>query len=130
MKLFLFVATEKGLNVLNALINEAPNKIAGVCSFRESSVTESFYDRIKETVETAGLKFYNWKDVSTNVESTLASLETTHVIAASWRYLLPTSLNETLKDPIIVFHDSLLPRYRGFAPLPSAIINGDGEHEK
>jgi len=28
---------------------------------------------------------------------------------------------------LITFHDSLLPRYRGFAPLPTALINGDAE---
>ncbi|EDP64358.1 hypothetical protein BAL199_09053 [alpha proteobacterium BAL199] len=30
-------------------------------------------------------------------------------------------------DHLIVFHDSLLPRYRGFAPTATALINGDRE---
>ena len=39
--------------------------------------------------------------------------------------MLPLTLNNKLKYPIIIFHDSLLPRYRGFAPTPTAIIAGD-----
>jgi methionyl-tRNA formyltransferase len=35
--------------------------------------------------------------------------------------MLPCVVN----TPLIVFHDSLLPRYRGFAPLVCALINGE-----
>ena len=41
-------------------------------------------------------------------------------IAAGWRNLLPTSPGK-----LIIFHDSLLPKYRGFNPLVTALINGD-----
>jgi methionyl-tRNA formyltransferase len=30
-----------------------------------------------------------------------------------------------LDVPLVVFHDSILPQYRGFNPLVSALINGD-----
>ncbi|MEH2561445.1 methionyl-tRNA formyltransferase [Bradyrhizobium sp. AZCC 2289] len=39
-----------------------------------------------------------------------------------WQYLLPAPTAST-----VVFHDSLLPRYRGFAPTVTALINGDRE---
>ena len=39
-----------------------------------------------------------------------------------WQYLLPAFTPST-----VVFHDSLLPRYRGFAPTVTALINGDRE---
>lgn len=39
-----------------------------------------------------------------------------------WQHLLPEVTPST-----IVFHDSLLPRYRGFAPTVTALINGDRE---
>jgi methionyl-tRNA formyltransferase len=39
-----------------------------------------------------------------------------------WQYLLPAVTPTT-----IVFHDSILPRYRGFAPTVTALINGDRE---
>jgi methionyl-tRNA formyltransferase len=39
-----------------------------------------------------------------------------------WQYLLPDVTPLT-----VVFHDSLLPRYRGFAPTVAALIKGDRE---
>jgi methionyl-tRNA formyltransferase len=44
------------------------------------------------------------------------------VFLVGWQYLLPTVTPTT-----IVFHDSILPRYRGFAPTVTALINGDRE---
>ncbi len=39
-----------------------------------------------------------------------------------WQHLLPQITPST-----VVFHDSMLPRYRGFAPTATALINGDPE---
>ena len=39
-----------------------------------------------------------------------------------WQHLLPAVTRST-----VVFHDSLLPRYRGFAPTVTALIKGDRE---
>jgi methionyl-tRNA formyltransferase len=39
-----------------------------------------------------------------------------------WQYLLSQITPST-----VVFHDSLLPRYRGFAPTVTALLNGDRE---
>lgn len=45
-----------------------------------------------------------------------------YVIAVSWRWMV-----NGVSDRLIVMHDSLLPKYRGFAPLPNALINGEKE---
>ena len=45
-----------------------------------------------------------------------------YAIAVSWRWMIPHPSNR-----LIVFHDSLLPRYRGFSPLVNALINGEKE---
>jgi methionyl-tRNA formyltransferase len=42
-----------------------------------------------------------------------------YIIAIGWRWMLPVS------KKYIIIHDSLLPRYRGFAPLVNCLINGD-----
>lgn len=44
-------------------------------------------------------------------------------IAIGWRWLIKIVDGGQL----IVMHDSLLPKYRGFNPLPTALINGDRE---
>lgn len=46
-------------------------------------------------------------------------------IVCGWRTLLDPSLNSSLKLGLIAAHDSLLPAYRGFAPMSWAILNGE-----
>lgn len=43
------------------------------------------------------------------------------VLIVGWQYLLPPPLRNC-----IVFHDSLLPELRGFAPTVTALLRGDG----
>ena len=51
------------------------------------------------------------------------TIETPYSIAIAWRWLIHAGDGKE----IIVFHDSLLPKHRGFAPLVSALIRGDHE---
>jgi len=44
-------------------------------------------------------------------------------IALGWRWMITVSPSQRL----IVLHDSILPKYRGFNPLVTALINGDTE---
>jgi methionyl-tRNA formyltransferase len=41
-------------------------------------------------------------------------------MAVSWRWLI-----DHPAEQLIVFHDSLLPRYRGFEPLVTSLVNGE-----
>lgn len=43
----------------------------------------------------------------------------------SYGYMLPNRLIERFKKGLIVIHPSLLPKYRGGAPIFHAIANGD-----
>ena len=43
-----------------------------------------------------------------------------YAIAVGWRWMVPASI-----EKLIVMHDSLLPKYRGFAPLVNCLINGE-----
>lgn len=45
-----------------------------------------------------------------------------HWLAAGWRWLLPPG-----PAPLVVLHDSLLPRLRGWNPLVTALIEGEDE---
>lgn len=42
------------------------------------------------------------------------------IFVGGWQYL-----HATFDARYVVFHDALLPRYRGFAPTPTALINGE-----
>lgn len=49
------------------------------------------------------------------------------IIVYGWRTLIDPDLNNYLKTGIVAAHHSLLPKYRGFAPIQWAIINGETE---
>jgi methionyl-tRNA formyltransferase len=46
------------------------------------------------------------------------------LLMVGWRYLVPMSICDSTRLGSFVFHDSLLPAYRGFAPTCWAILNG------
>lgn len=107
--------TSKGLATLRAL-SASPHisSISHVVVARDKNVTNDYADEIIDLAKKLQIPFFERSQTTP-----LAS----HLIAVSWRWLI-----ETLPDQkLIVFHDSILPRYRGFAPLVSALINGD-EH--
>ncbi len=109
----LYLMSEKGYVVLKELVANSFGKyIEMVVSSRDNSVQNDYYNEIELLCKENNLKFINRHDV--RVVSSSFSL------AISWRWLIET-------NGLIVLHDSLLPRYRGFAPLVSALINGDKE---
>lgn len=46
-------------------------------------------------------------------------------IVCSFGYMIPDKLIEYCKEGIIIVHPSLLPKYRGAAPIYHALLNGD-----
>ena len=125
-KTVLFLASEKGYRVLLGLCtNGFQNEIACVISFKELNVEKSWHEDIKSVCDKNNIQFYMWVDIKDSLKDLLKKYNATNCIAISWRYMLPTELNKLLMDPIIVLHDSLLPKYRGFSPTPTAIMLGE-----
>ncbi|GAB7021531.1 methionyl-tRNA formyltransferase [Salidesulfovibrio brasiliensis] len=60
-------------------------------------------------------------------EAFLRDIDADAVVVVSWRYLIPESCFGVPTHGIYVLHDSLLPKYRGFAPTNWVIINGEAE---
>lgn len=55
-------------------------------------------------------------------KSEFIKIETEYCLTIAWRWLIHHP-----EDKLIVFHDSILPKYRGFAPLMNALINKETE---
>jgi methionyl-tRNA formyltransferase len=47
------------------------------------------------------------------------------IVVAGWYYMIPKTIRDVAKKGCIALHASLLPKYRGNAPLVWAIINGE-----
>jgi methionyl-tRNA formyltransferase len=108
----LFLMTRKGFKVLEALGKEFRELIDFVVTQRDKSVQDDYYAEIRELCEQLNIPCYD-RQQSYKIQSKYA-------LAISWRWLI--NLKETT---LIIFHDSLLPKYRGFNPLVSYLINGE-----
>lgn len=127
-KILFFLATEKGYRVLDSLLNNKfKNYVAGVVSFHEIGMQRDYFSDIRQMCSDYNIQFYEWKEIKDDLIRVIREESYTNCVAISWRYLLPLSVNRYLKDPIIIFHDSLLPRYRGFSPLVTAMLNEDNQ---
>jgi len=110
----LFVMTLKGLEVLKHIIDaHASSNISFVCIGKDSAVLNDYSNDIISICKKNNIRFFTHKE-------TLPLDELNYILAIAWRWLI---------DPgnykIIVLHDSLLPRYRGFAPLVNALKNAE-----
>jgi methionyl-tRNA formyltransferase len=107
-----FLMTAKGLAVLEAVIRTFGSaRIAYVVSARDQNLVDDSFDEIAKLCNQNGIPFLEKKKPD--------SLLSTYTFAISWRWLINDVEN------LIVLHDSLLPKYRGFAPLPTALIKGE-----
>lgn len=126
-KWLLFLATEKGFVSLNELVRENALAVGCVITFFETGVEKNWEPYIRNLCIENDIPCLSWKDARNDMEGIISRYRITGAIAISWRYIIPLQINDFLKERLIIIHDSLLPRYRGFAPTATAIIAGDDE---
>jgi methionyl-tRNA formyltransferase len=109
----LFLMTSKGLAVLEAIVSRfGAGAVSRVVGARDLAVETDYFDEISAFAATHGIAFFE--------RSAAPPLEAGEpCLAIGWRWLIEHA------DSLIVIHDSLLPRYRGFAPLVSCLVNGE-----
>lgn len=109
-KISFYLMGEKGLTVLSKVICYK-SFISKVIGARDKNVQNDYYEDIKHLCAENGIAFY---DRAENVE-----IDSDYSIAIGWRWMIDAENGSKL----IILHDSLLPRYRGFAPLVNMLIN-------
>lgn len=116
MKITLFLMTLKGLEVLKALVDNQLNPyISEVIVGRDKFITNDFAEDI--------IALCKQNDISYFERADMPELKSAYSMAVSWKWLIPIEDSHKL----IIFHDSLLPKYRGFAPLVNMLINKESE---
>jgi methionyl-tRNA formyltransferase len=110
---------QKGYQVLNAaIIGDFKEHLRLVVVGKDPQIHGDFSDEIFSLCENHAIPCCERNDF---VESSLAYED--HVAFASgWRWLIKEPFRQ-----ILVFHDSLLPKYRGFNPLVTALLKKDSE---
>ena len=109
----LYLATEKGCNVLKCLVStDNLYLINCIVVGTDNNVCQDFSEEIINICKKYNIKYF--------VNNLPNEIKSEYSLAISWRRLINQE-----KSKLIVLHDSLLPKYRGFAPLVNQLINGD-----
>ncbi len=83
---------------------------------------------VKKTAESFGLDIIQPKSIRAEwVTDRMRSLEPEFLVVVAFGQILPKNLLQLPKKGAINLHASLLPKYRGPAPIQWAIINGEKE---
>lgn len=111
-KIVLYLMNLRGLKVLSSLIeNNFHEQIDFVVSEIDKSMQNDYYSEIKHLCNKNKISFFKRSSQLQNYEG--------FAMAIGWRWIIDKY------EKLIVFHDSILPKYRGFNPLVTALINGD-----
>jgi methionyl-tRNA formyltransferase len=119
------LATKKGHEVLKEAIEVVPRQSLVVCTISEPNTAEPFDESIRGLARQADIPIAPWPSIRSDPVGFLQSRDIGAIVCIGWRYLIPAQALDHLAGEIIVAHDSLLPKLRGFAPLPTALIAGD-----
>ncbi len=110
--LTLFLMTAKGYHFLRHTVPKYKSLFGLVVVANDTAIQKDYETEILDFCLQHGIPCVKRND--------LEIVETEYALAISWRWLIKHPI-----DKIIVLHDSLLPKYRGFAPLVNALINGE-----
>lgn len=108
----LFLMTEKGYRVLQHIVAHLDKTaVALVVGAPDEHLVNDYFAETKALCAQENILFQR--------RVAGRPVAATYALAVSWRWLI-TDVNK-----LIVLHDSLLPRYRGFAPLVNCLLNGE-----
>jgi methionyl-tRNA formyltransferase len=112
VKVGLYLMTRKAIPVLNTAI-ESGVEIVQVTTDAAVGMRDAAHKEIAAIAKASG--------IPTFTRSHPPEFVADYSIAAGWRWMLD------VPGYLVVLHDSLLPRYRGFSPMITALVNGERE---
>lgn len=116
MKVDFYILGQKGFLALSRFCEENESQYIGVViAARDPAIEKDYFDEIEDLCDSFGITFYE------KGKQKYGKYESQYVFAIGWRWIINTS------KTLIVFHDSLLPKYRGFSPLVNMLINQEEE---
>jgi methionyl-tRNA formyltransferase len=128
MRIALACAGEIGYRALDRVVGSEAATITTVFSYPVEAPQGEYFERIRELCEQKGIPFFAARDLSAaRVGELWGSDPPQYLIAIKWRSMISSALIEQIPGGLIVFHATLLPKYRGFAPLAWPLINGETE---
>jgi methionyl-tRNA formyltransferase len=110
-KVTFFVMTQKGLKSLVAVLDRFGSAVIDLVVIGQDKNID--HDHAEEIHAVC-----NEYNIAHAFRHESYTVKTAYAIAVSWRWMIDANTYQ-----LIVLHDSLLPKYRGFAPLVNQLIN-------
>jgi methionyl-tRNA formyltransferase len=138
MRIVFLGASELGYNCCEAILKAGHNVVGILTLGTEFSIK---YRELKERTNVKNYLFKDFRDFETqyNIPVRIASQPVSEqyqlieewkpdlIVVIGWYYMIPKNIMELPNKGVIGIHASLLPKYRGNAPLVWAMINGEKE---
>jgi methionyl-tRNA formyltransferase len=112
VKLLVFSLGIKGLSVVKGLFESAAEPSIFCVIGQDSAIADDYSAKLVAYCDTNSID-YSFRGFD------YSAADYDFVFAVGWRWII----RDVEEGQLIVFHDSLLPRYRGFAPLVNALLN-------
>lgn len=117
---------EIGFRCLQTAIETPAAKVVAVFSYRVEAPQSDYLERIAELCRGHQIQFFETTSVgSAQFAEVWETLDLDYLFAIKWRTLIPQQVIATARHGAIIFHASLLPKYRGWAPVNWPLINGE-----
>lgn len=127
MKKVAFVGSKAlGAKVLEKMYQLAPDSLSVIISIDDSLDTRSTLSSYAQFAQKTGKPLRVLKK-SAQLPEVIAEFEPDLCIVVGWYWVLKPELLKMVSEGWLGIHASLLPKYRGGAPLVWAIINGETE---
>lgn len=124
VRLAVACATRRGCRFVEVLADLAPEAELIVASFPEVPWEPRYLDDLREITLRRRGRFLEGRNLEAAALPELWS-EADLLFVVSWRYRIPRAVYSRPRLGTFVFHDSLLPGYRGFSPTVWSILNGE-----
>lgn len=115
MNVTFYLMSQKGIAVMQALIdNNLQSLVSEIVVGRDKHIENDFADEIIQICKKQNIKYRERAEKNQTTSD--------YSIAVSWKWLIPDNSSQ-----LIVLHDSLLPKYRGFAPLVTMLCKKENK---
>lgn len=122
----LLCAGEIGYRCLRAVLNAHAAKIVAVFSYQVEPPQDEFLAPTRNLCERNDIQFHETANAGQNqFEQIWKKMDLDYIFAIKWRTKLPAQVIDSARGGLIIFHGSLLPKYRGFAPVNWPLINDE-----
>ena len=115
-KIVFYLMNEKGFYTLKKFIKKfSSDSIEYIVSSKDTNIKKDYFKEIKQLCIKYKISFFDRNSNYLKKEKLFNGYE----FAIGWKWIILNYKN------LIIFHDSILPKYRGFAPLVNTLVSNE-----